>query len=88
MQEIYASVTERGQVTIPAEVRRQLGLRTRDKIIFVIDDDRVLLKRPKYRLEDVYGSIPALAEPKDWDEVLRIAHDEAARSVVNKTKEQ
>ena len=36
MREITASVTERGQVTIPAEVRKALGIKARDKVSFVI----------------------------------------------------
>lgn len=38
MREITSTVTSKGQVTIPAEVRRYLGVRQGDKLSFVIDD--------------------------------------------------
>ncbi len=39
MKEIVSTITSKGQVTIPAEVRRHLGLKTRDKISFVIEEE-------------------------------------------------
>jgi AbrB family looped-hinge helix DNA binding protein len=49
MKEIVSTITSKGQVTIPAEVRRHLGLRTRDKIAFVVEPKgEVKLKVPQY----------------------------------------
>ena len=36
MKEIVSTITSKGQVTIPVEVRRHLGLRRNDKLSFVI----------------------------------------------------
>ena len=74
-REIWASVTERGQVTIPAEVRRALGLGKRDKVIFSMDDGVVKVKRAKHWRE-VIGSVPPLKEPKTWEEMVDIAHED------------
>jgi AbrB family looped-hinge helix DNA binding protein len=38
MREIISTITSKGQVTIPAEVRKHLGLKTGDKVGFVIGD--------------------------------------------------
>jgi AbrB family looped-hinge helix DNA binding protein len=38
MKEIVSTVTSKGRVTIPAEVRRYLGVAPGDAISFVIDD--------------------------------------------------
>jgi antitoxin PrlF len=38
MKEIVSTLTSKGQVTIPAEVRRYLGVAQGDKLSFVIDD--------------------------------------------------
>jgi AbrB family looped-hinge helix DNA binding protein len=38
MKEIVSTVTSKGQVTIPAEVRRHLGVAQGDKLSFVISD--------------------------------------------------
>ena len=77
-REIFASVTERGQVTIPAEVRKALGLGKRDKVIFSMEDGVAVIKRAKHWRE-VVGSIPPLKEPKTPEEIDEIvARDVAA----------
>ncbi len=40
MKEIPSTITSKGQVTIPAEVRKHLGLKQGDKVSFVLDDVR------------------------------------------------
>lgn len=41
MREHTSSITSKGQVTIPADIRRLLGVAPHDKIAFVIDADQV-----------------------------------------------
>ena len=50
-----ATLTSKGQVTIPAEVRRRLGLRPGDHIGFVIDGDEVRLVRKENNIEAAFG---------------------------------
>lgn len=45
MREIVSSVTSKGQVTIPVEVRRLLGVKPRDKVAFLVDGDNVRIAR-------------------------------------------
>lgn len=56
-----ARVTSKGQVTIPAEVRRALGIDQGDDLVFELTSERsVQLKVVKrQRLSDLYGSLPA-----------------------------
>lgn len=50
MREFLSTVTSRGRVTIPAEIRRRLGLRTGDKVGFVLTDGgRSSFMRPLVR---------------------------------------
>jgi len=83
-REIWASVTERGQVTIPAEVRRALGLGKRDKVIFSMEDGVVKVKKPTFTLETAYASIKPLAG--DVDEMIREAKDEKADRLIEKMR--
>lgn len=50
-----SSLTVKGQVTIPAEIRKQLGLHPGDKIGFVIEDDHVVLYRKESNIEAAFG---------------------------------
>ena len=38
-----AKITSRGQVTIPIDIRRKLGVKEGDKIIFVEDGNRIIV---------------------------------------------
>jgi len=49
MKEIVSTITSKGQVTIPAEIRKHLGVRQGDKVSFVIaDTGDVAITVPRY----------------------------------------
>jgi AbrB family looped-hinge helix DNA binding protein len=58
---LTARVTSKGQITIPADVRRALKIDQGDDLAFEVTSDRsVHLKVLKRRrLSDLYGSLPA-----------------------------
>ena len=58
---MLAKVTSKGQVTIPNEIRKKLGIRTDDKVDFVVEGDRVVLV-PVKTLKDLRGAVKALKE--------------------------
>jgi antitoxin PrlF len=78
VREIVSTVTSKGQVTIPAEVRKLLGIRTNDKISFVIEDEgTVRLKAPQYPdIASVVGAAGKLKEPLTWQEMKEIAQED------------
>jgi AbrB family looped-hinge helix DNA binding protein len=79
MKEIASTITSKGQVTIPVEVRRHLGLHQGDRISFVIDDEgHVELKTPKYpTIASLAGAAGTLKDPRTMEEMLEIARGEA-----------
>lgn len=84
MRSHAATITQRGQVTIPAAVRRLLKVTSGDKVLFEIDDhDQVRLVTTSYTLETAYRSIPPLRQPLSDKEVARIAKEEKAASVIH-----
>jgi antitoxin PrlF len=82
MREYVTTITQRGQVTIPAEVRRLLGANPRDKIAFRIEGDTVRLVPVEFTLEQVFGSVTPLQRPEDFDELSRRAKDEKAKQTL------
>ena len=80
MKEITATLTQRSQVTVPAAVRRVLGVKPREKVTFTIADGEVRLKPVSYSLESVYGSVKPSGKPEDFDELSRVARDAKARA--------
>ncbi len=79
MKQFTAATTQRNQVTIPAEVRRLLGLKPRDKVAFTIEDGgKVRLGAASFSLESAYGSVKPSTSPEDFDGVSRNAKDAKA----------
>jgi AbrB family looped-hinge helix DNA binding protein len=54
-----ATVTSKGQITLPKEIRTKLGLRQGDRVRFVIEDDgRVRLLPAKRDISELVGILP------------------------------
>ena len=83
MQEIISTITSKGQVTIPAEVRRHLGVGDHDKIAFVLEENGdVRLSVPHYpTIESLRGIAGSLSRPMPWQEIEEIAQEEHADDV-------
>lgn len=82
MKEIISTITSKGQVTIPAEVRRYLGVATNDKIAFVIDDQgTVRLRVPRYpTIASLKGAAGRLKHPLSWQEMQQIAYEDRTQA--------
>ena len=53
-----ASLTSKGQVTIPKDVRDRLKLRTGDKLDFQVAEDGTITARPmSIRVDNVFGML-------------------------------
>ena len=85
MKEIVASVTRKGQVTIPVEVRKRLGVSAPGKVAFVMEGEGSAAIRPaRSVLESVFGSVPALPgrETIDFEDQIEEAMEEEAARIV------
>ena len=89
MQQIATTITQRNQVTIPAEVRRLLGLKPRDKVTFTIDDGgNVRLSPTAFTLETAFGSVkPTGQETTDFKDIIRNAKEAKAEDTVRKLRQ-
>ncbi len=50
-----SALTIKGQITIPSDIRKQLGLHPGDKIGFMIEDNHVILFRKLSNIEAAFG---------------------------------
>src|SRR5260370_1873335 len=78
MKEIISTVTSKGQITIPAEVRAYLGIKTHDKIPFIIDQEGIVrLRVPRYpTIASLRGAAGRLQKPVSWQQLQRIAYED------------
>jgi antitoxin PrlF len=68
-----STLTTKGQVTIPADVRRRLGLHPGDLVAFIVDGDEVRLVRREKRIEAAFGICKANVSVTDeeMEEAIR-----------------
>lgn len=58
------TMTTKGQVTVPREIRARLGLKSGDKMAFTMLSDGTVVMRPKIRkLMDLAGSLAREGQP-------------------------
>ena len=79
MREILLTISSKGQVTIPAEVRRRLGVDKNQKLALVIDDESgdICLKVPRYPdVASLSGAAGSLDKPMSWEEILEVARED------------
>jgi AbrB family looped-hinge helix DNA binding protein len=75
---VTTTLTTKGQVTIPKELRERLGLKPYDRIEFEFDGNETLqLRKAGPSLEDVVGIFPALGlSEAELKQLTRAAKDE------------
>ena len=57
------TLTSKGQITVPKDVRERLSLKSGDHVVFEFDGDSVCLRvEHRKSLEDLKGSLPATRE--------------------------
>lgn len=76
MKELTATVTQRSQVTIPAEIRALLGIKARDRVIFSIEGNQVILQPAPRSLQSLAGSLTPVNPGLDPDERIADAKEE------------
>ncbi len=55
-----ATLTSKGQLTVPKDVRDRLGLKSGDRLVFEVEDDSVRLRVERRKsLGELMGSLPA-----------------------------
>jgi antitoxin MazE len=75
----YSKVTRHGQVTLPASVRRKLGIEEGDLIEVMVEDDKAILLPKK-----IVDKSQAYFWTKEWQEAEREASEDIKAGRVKK----
>ena len=87
MKEMLSSVSPKGQVTIPLEIRQMLGVKPKDKVVFKVENGQVQITPARYTLESIRGSVQPATRTEDFERLIREAKEEhAAKTVAKLTK--
>lgn len=66
MRELETTLTQKGQVTIPAEIRSRLGLKPHDKVRFELEGEVVKLRPAPSKILRWYGAVTPKKKPEDF----------------------
>lgn len=88
MKEMLSSVSPKGQVTLPVEIRKLLGVKPKDKVVFQVKGDQVTISPARYTLESVMGSVEPPTRTEDFEQISRDAKEEQAARTVAKLDRQ
>ncbi len=74
-KQLVTTLSSKGQVTIPVEVRKHLGVTTNDKVAFVIEPNgKVQVAPAKYPdIKSLSGVAGKLKKPLTWKRMREIA---------------
>jgi AbrB family looped-hinge helix DNA binding protein len=69
----HASVTVKGQVTIPAPIRQKFSLDRGGKVVFSVEGDKIILNPLHESVEDAFGLVKSKrgVSPAQMKEAIR-----------------
>ena len=74
-------ITKKGQTTIPKEIRAFLKIGPNDKLFYIIEGEKVVLKPLRGDILELRGSVPAKDMPTDFNGVLKQTRKKAAKKI-------
>lgn len=79
---LQSVITQKGQTTIPKEIRELLNLKPNDKIFYIIEGQKVILKPMIGNILELRGSVRAKDHPTDFEEILKKTRQKVSRKIV------
>lgn len=85
MSDMLARVQEKGQVTIPSEIRRKLKLKKGDLVVFVETESGVMIKPAEILVSSALDEIGRALEAKgiDLEELLERVRERRGELIEN-----
>jgi antitoxin PrlF len=84
MKELLTVVTRKGQITLPAEIRKSLGIKEGDKVAVSLGDPEtspVVLRPVRSVAEMTFGAVSPRKRPEDFRELRRQFEEGVAEEV-------
>lgn len=68
---IIGRVSKKGQIVIPKEIRKILGIKSGDAVIFRIEDKRIIIEISKDRMKDILKAGRPIGQSIEFQRALR-----------------
>jgi AbrB family looped-hinge helix DNA binding protein len=86
MKVAVSIVTTKGQTTIPKAIRAFLKLEAKDKILYQVENDKVIMRPLKGDILDLRGSVKTEEKPVDFEKIRKVTRKRIARKIVEGDK--
>mgnify|MGYP001342204835 CR=1 FL=1 len=80
-------VGQKGQVTLPVEMRNHLGIKPKDTVQFVEEGDGIKVRLAASTLRKHFGSVKSHRTPEDWTAMRRDFEELAAEDARTRGQE-
>jgi antitoxin PrlF len=77
-----STLTSKGQMTIPVELRRELELHAGDKLNCFIEDDKLIIVPAKGSLKNLKGIVPKPRKKISVEDMNKAVVEEASRRML------
>jgi AbrB family looped-hinge helix DNA binding protein len=81
---ISTKITKGGQITLPAEARKALGVKPGDDVDVHVSNGKVTVVKPEYTLKELSGILQPPRPGFDIDQAIRDAKEEMAADAIRK----
>jgi len=75
MKQLTQVVTRKGQVTVPVEIRRKLGIKEGDRVTFVVDGEEIRFKRGDSVVQRTAGVFKGYGPRLTAEELREVAEE-------------
>ncbi len=75
-------VTTKGQTTIPKSIRAFLKLEAKDKILYQVENEKVIMRPLEGDILDLRGSVKTEEKPVDFKKIRKVTRKRIARKIV------
>ena len=79
-------LTKKWQTTIPKNIRNFLKLKPNDRILYLVEGQRVILKPLKGNILDLRGSVKTKDKPIDFKKLRNQTKNNIARKIAEEDK--
>lgn len=87
MKTFESSMTQKGQITVPAEIRTRLGLKPRDRVRFELSDDTIIVTPVASKILRHFGAVKPRHSPEDWGAVREEVEEMMAAEIAGEDAE-
>jgi AbrB family looped-hinge helix DNA binding protein len=79
-------LTKKWQTTIPKEIRNLLKLKPNDKILYLVEGEKVFLKPVRGNILDLKGSVKTKDKPVNFQSLRDVTRKKVARKIVERDR--